>query len=41
MQKPVVFVKKNLEINVWKIKNMVKLWIEVAHTICNLKYKVP
>ena len=41
MQKPVVFVKKNLEINVWKIKNMVKLCIEVAHTICNLKYKVP
>ena len=27
MQKSVIFIKKNLEINVWKIKNIAKLEI--------------
>ena len=29
MQKSVIFVKKNLKINIWKIKNIVKLEIIV------------
>ena len=51
MQKSVIFVKKNLIINMWRIKNIVKLEIIVIVTsieyrgdtpsICNLKYSVP
>ena len=53
MQKSVIFVIKILKINMWKIKNIVKLEIIViiqenigeyrgdAHSICNLKYSVP
>ena len=47
MQKSVIFVKKNLKINVGKIKNIVKLEIVHGeyrggvHSICNLKYSLP
>ena len=49
IQKSVLFVKKNLKINIWKIKNIWKLerslsfhrGIGAAHSICNLKYSVP
>ena len=49
MQKSVLFVKKNLKINIWKIKSIWKLerslsfyrGIGAAHSICNLKYSVP
>ena len=48
MQKSVIFVKKNLKIDIRKIKNIVKLEIIVigeyrgaTHSICNLKYNVP
>ena len=49
MQKSVIFVKKNLKINIWKIKNFVKLEIIViiqgntgaVDSIYNLKYSVP
>ena len=51
MQKSVIFVKKNLIINMWRIKNIVKLEIIVIVTsieyrgdtpsIYNLKYSVP
>ena len=48
MQKSVLFAKKNLKINIWKIKTIVKLEIivigeyrGVPHNICNLKYSVP
>ena len=52
IQKAVIFVKKNLKINIWKIKNIVKLKIShyshyreeyrgAAHSICNLKYRLP
>ena len=53
MQKSVILVKKNFKINIWKIKNIVKLKIiaiiqeniggggGAAHSICNLKYSVP
>ena len=34
----VIFVKKNLKINIWKIKNIVKLEII---WICKLKYRAP
>ena len=45
MQKSVVFVKKNLKINMWKIKDIPKLetigkYRGAAHSICNLKYSV-
>ena len=29
MQKPVIFVKKNFKINIWKIKNIVNLEVTV------------
>ena len=50
MQKFVIFVKKNLKTNIWKIKNILKLEIfchytgeyrGAVHSICNLKYNVP
>ena len=48
IQKSAIFVKKNLKINMWKIKNTVKLEINVIIKgniemlcICNLKYSVP
>ena len=51
MQKSVIFVKKNVKINTWKIKNIVKLEIIVIMIIVimsngiviviNLKYSVP
>ena len=48
IQKSVLFVKKNLKINIWKIKNIWKLErslsfyrvIGIAHSVCNLKYSV-
>ena len=49
MQKSVKFVKKSLKINIWKIKYIVKLEINVIiqgnievlqNSICNLKYSV-
>ena len=49
-QKSVIFVKKNLKINIWKMKNVAKLEIIViiqrnykgaAHSIGNLKCCVP
>ena len=49
MHKSVLFVKKNLKINIWKIKNIIKSEIIViytgeyrgaAHSIRNLKYSV-
>ena len=43
MQKSVIFVKKNLKINIWKIKNIVKLEIIVIiqrNIKCKLKYSV-
>ena len=48
--KNVIFVKKNLELNIWKIKNIVKLhnhchhigkYRGAVHGICNFKYRVP
>ena len=50
MQKSVLFVKKNLKINMWKLKIIKKFEIIVtihgenkgaAHSICNLKYSIP
>ena len=51
MQKSAVFIKKNVKMNMWKIKNIVKIEIiaiiqrniEVGaqHSVCNLKYSVP
>ena len=48
IQKSAIFVKKNLKINMWKIKNIEKLEINVIIQgniemlcICNLKYSVP
>ena len=46
MEKSVIYVKKNLKINIWKIKNIAKLEIIViihrcaACRIYNLKYSV-
>ena len=49
MQRSVAFIKQNLKINIWEIKNVVKLGIIViiaeeyrgfAHSICKLKYSV-
>ena len=44
MQKSVIFVKRNLKMNIWKIKNIIKLEIIVivhaAHSICDLKYGI-
>ena len=41
MQKSVTFIKKILKKNMLKIKNIVKLYREVTHSICNLKYSIP
>ena len=52
MRKSVIFVKRNLTINIWNIKNIVKLEIiviiqgniemlRIVHSICNLNYSVP
>ena len=50
MQKSVIFVKKNLKKNIWKIKNYREVsdhchytasYRGAAHNICNLKYSVP
>ena len=50
MQKYVIFLKKNVKINTWQIKNIVKLEIlaiytwqyrVASHKICNLKDSVP
>ena len=50
MQKSVIFVKKNLKINIWKIKKYYKVrdhchytgkYRGSGHSICNLKYSVP
>ena len=50
VQKSVIFVKNNLKINIWKIKKYCKVrnhfhyigeYSGAAHSICNLKYKVP
>ena len=50
MGKSVIFVKKNLKINVWKEKKYCEVrddchytgeYIGAAHSICNLKYSVP
>ena len=44
MQKFVILVKSKLKINIWKIKNIVKIDIivfiqgNIEHSICNLKY---
>ena len=38
MQKAVIFVKKNLKMNMLEIKNYCKVW---GHSICNLKHSVP
>ena len=38
MQKAVIFVKKNLKMNMPEIKNYCKVW---GHRICNLKHSVP
>ena len=50
IQKYVIFVKKNLERNFWKMKSIVKLQIiaiiqkkyrNTPQNICNLKYSIP
>ena len=50
MDKPVIFVKKNLKMNMWNTKTYCKLkdhylyrakYERAAHSICNLKYSVP
>ena len=49
MKKSAIFVKKNMKMNIWEIKSIVKLEIIVimqgimgaAHSIYNLKYSVP
>ena len=48
MQKSVTFLKKNLKINMWKMKNIIRdhshyagEYRGAAHSICNLKYSVP
>ena len=50
MHKSVIFVNKNLKINVWKKKKYRKVrdrcyytgeYRGAAHDICNLKYSVP
>ena len=50
MQKSAIFVNKNLKINIWKIKNIVKLEIivintgeyrSISHRIWYLKHSVP
>ena len=49
MQKSVILVRKNLKLNMLKIKNILKLGkiviiqvnIEVLHKTCNWKYSVP
>ena len=49
MQKPVIFVNKNLKINIWMIKKYRKVrdhchytgkYRGAPHSICNLKYSV-
>ena len=50
IQKSVVFVKKNLKVNIWKIKKYCRVsehchyrgeYRGAAHSIFNLKYSVP
>ena len=43
MQKSVIFVKKNLKINILKLEIIVIIekYRGVAHSICNLKYNLP
>ena len=50
MQKSVIFLKKILKIDMWKIKNIVKVrdhchytgeYRGATHSICNLEYSVP
>ena len=47
MQKPVKFVKKNLKINMWKAKIIIRhhccytgKYRGAAHRVCNLKYSL-
>ena len=46
MQKSVIFIKKNLKINIWKIKKVrdhcqyLEEYKGSMHSICNLKYPV-
>ena len=49
-EKSVVFVKKNLKINIWKVKNIITLgdhyhyaeeYRRAAHIVSNLKYGAP
>ena len=41
MQKFVILLKKNFKINIWKVKNIVKLEIIVIIQENNLKHSIP
>ena len=41
IQKPVIFVKKNLKINNWKINHYTREHRNAAHSIYNLKCSIP